>query len=335
MPGSLAAVVRCAVAAVAASLFPLAAAAQDLPRINVGVLAFGTAQWEMKVIRDHQLDRRYGFDLVLRNLGSDDAGDIALQTGDVDVILTDFIWVSIQRNRGADITLVPHSRAVGGLMVAPDGGIGTIGDLPGRTIGIAGGPTDKSWIILQAYWARDHDTRLADEVEARFAPPPMVNELLKSGKLDAGLNFWHYNARSKAARLKELVSVSDMLTALGLSDQAPLLGWAFREKTAAAKPEALRGFLDASFAAKAMLLDDDAVWDELRGLMKAEGDDALFRHLRDDYRAGIITGYDAATIDAARQTFALMAEYGGAELVGDVPTLAEGTFWSGYAGPGN
>ena len=114
------------------------AGAQDLlPQIEVGVLAYGTAQWEMKVIQDYGLDTEAGVELVVRNLGGEQAGDVALLSGDVDIILTDFIWVSIQRNQGRDIAIVPHSRAVGGLMTRPDAGIGALSDLPGRTLGIA------------------------------------------------------------------------------------------------------------------------------------------------------------------------------------------------------
>ncbi|EAR52368.1 putative sulfonate ABC transporter, periplasmic sulfonate-binding protein [Oceanicola granulosus HTCC2516] len=306
------------------------AAAQDLPEVEVGVLSYGTAQWEMKVIQDHGLDEAHGVELVLRDLGSEQAGDVALQTGDVDIILTDFIWVSIQRNEGRGITLVPHSRAVGGLMVPPGSSIAGVDDLPGRTIGIAGGPVDKSWIILQAYYAQRHDDPLADAVEARFGAPPLVNELLASGELDASLNFWHWNARAKAAGMSEVISVADMLGALGISEQAPLLGWAFTDETAATKPEALRGFLDASFAAKRLLLEDDEVWEGLREVMRASGDDALFAQLRDDYRAGIIASFEPAIVEAAGQTFEIMAEFGGADLVGETPTMAEGTFWTDY-----
>jgi NitT/TauT family transport system substrate-binding protein len=308
----------------------LNASAQEL-QLTVGMQESGTAQWEIEVITALGLAEKHNLDLELRPLADSRAGQIALQAGAVDVILSDFVWVSIQRNQGNMVTMVPHSLAVGGLMTAPDSGIDGVEDLPGHTVAVAGGPVDKSWITLQAFYNSVTGGNLLDEVEARYGAPPLVNELLASGQADATLNFWHWNARAKAAGEVEVISVAEMLSEMGVGDQPPLLGWTFTDATAQAKPEAIRAFLDASFEAKDLLLNDDAVWQDLRELMGAAEDDALFTVLRDDYRAGIVTSYDPDAMDSAERSFALMAQYGGAELVGDVPTLAEGTFWEGYS----
>lgn len=299
--------------------------------LTLGTQESGTAQWEIETIKRLELDKKHDLELQLRPLADSRAGQIALQTGAVDAILSDFVWVSIQRSQGNMVTMVPHSLAVGGLMTAPDSGIERVEDLAGKTIGIAGGPVDKSWVTLQAYYAKQTGESLVGKVEARYGAPPLINELLARGEADAALNFWHWNARAKAAGNIEVISVADMFRALGIADQPPLLGWAFTDDTAAAKPEALRAFLDASFEAKQILLTDDSAWEPLRELMRAADDPTLFERLRDDYRAGIVTSYKADSMGAAEASFALMAEYGGTELVGDVPTMAEGTFWDGYS----
>jgi NitT/TauT family transport system substrate-binding protein len=308
----------------------LGAGAQEL-QLTVGAQESGTAQWEMQVITSLGLAEKHNLDLDLRPLADSRAGQIALQSGAVDVILSDFYWVSIQRNQGNMVTMVPHSLAVGGLMTMPDSGIETVEDLSGTLIAVAGGPVDKSWLTLQAYYNATTGGDLLAEVEARYGAPPLINELLASGQANATLNYWHWNARAKAAGAVQVISVAEMLSELGIVEQPPLLGWTFTDETAEAKPDAIRAFLDASFEAKQLLLTDDAVWEDLRELMGAAEDDALFTALRDDYREGIVTRYDPSAMDAAEQTFALMTEYGGSELVGDEPTLAEGTFWEGYS----
>lgn len=317
-----------------AGLLALAAAsvahAQDPLTLTIGVQESGTVQWEVETIKSLGLDTQHGLDLQIRPLADSRAGQIALQAGAVDVILSDFVWVAAQRNDGNLVTMVPHSLTVGGLMVPADSAVTDIVDLEGKTIGVAGGPADKSWIILQAYFAEKTGKTLPEAVEARFGAPPLVNELLGNGGVDAGLNFWQWNARAKAAGMHELLSVKSMLEELGIANPPPLLGWTFTAATAEAKNDALIRFLDTSFAAKEVLLTDDGAWDGLKTLMGAEDDAVLFAQLRDDYRAGIVTSYDPNNTEAAEQVFALLARYGGSEVVGENQELLPGTFWPGY-----
>ncbi len=308
----------------------LGAFSPETKKITLGLQEGGTANWEIAAIRALGLDKKNKIEIDVRPVAGSSAGQVALQSGAVDAILSDFIWVSIQRNKGADFAIVPYSLAVGALMVDPNGPVKSIADLPGKTVAIAGGPVDKSWVILQAYYNAKTGGTLADKVSAKYGAPPLMNQLLTSGQAQAALNFWHWNARAKIAGMTELISVKDMLAGLGITHQPPLLGWVFSEATARKKETAIHSFLDASFEAKQALLTDDGVWNQIRDAMGVGDNDALFTGLRDAYMQGIVTGYGDDDIAAAEKTFALMAKYGGSDLVGDVPTLAQGTFWRGY-----
>ncbi|WP_417310686.1 ABC transporter substrate-binding protein [Devosia sp.] len=312
-----------------ASLMAPARAEEPL-HLTLGLQESGTVQWEIAAMQSLGLDAAHGIELDVRPLADSRAGQIALLTGTVDVILSDFVWVSTQRDTGNMVTMVPHSLAVGGLMVPEGSAMTGLPGLAGKTIGVAGGPVDKSWVILKAYYNFETGDALEDKVSARFGAPPLINELLASGGIDSGLNFWHWNARAKAMGMKEVLPVSRMLQGLGVAETPPLLGWSFSDETAAEKTEALTRFLDASFATKQALLEEDGIWAGLVDLMRAESDATLFSALRDDYRAGIVTHYNPNDVTAAEQTFALLAEYGGSDLVGDAETLAPGTFWAGY-----
>ena len=323
--------VRVLLAAVASLLLAMSAqAAEGLPKVKVGVLKFGTVNWELEVIKNHGLDKAEGIELEILGLGGKSATAVALQGGAVDMIVTDWIWVSRQRAEGTDYTFVPHSLATGGVMVRPDAGIKSIADLHGKKLGIAGGPVDKSWLLLQAYAKKKLGEDLAAAVEPTYGAPPLLNELILKGDLPAGLNFWHYGARLKAAGMKELVSVADMLPELGVETTPPLLGWVFSEKWASANSEAALGFLRASLAAKKILATSDDEWTRLRSRMRAK-DDATFEALRQDYRAGIPGSFTATDIAAAEKLFETLAALGGEKLVGKSRSLAAGTFWVGFA----
>ena len=296
--------------------------------LSIGVQATGTVKWELAAMAALGLDA--GLALEIRDVADSRAGQIALQAGEVDVILSDFVWVSVQRQQGAAFTMVPHSLTVGGLMVEPNAGIAALADLRGKTIAVSGSPVDKSFVILSAAYGKSTGRSLAEDATLRFGAPPLVNEVLASGQAQAALNLWNWNARAKVAGKIEFTSIAALLGELGVAGVPPLLGWTFFEPSGEAQAMALTGFLDASFATKAVLLSDDAIWETIRPVMNVGEDDALFTRLRDDYRAGIVTRYADEDIELARQSFAVMAQFGGSEVVGPADERAEGTFWRGY-----
>jgi NitT/TauT family transport system substrate-binding protein len=317
------------VATMAVTWMGLSAFSPPPKEIKLALQAGGTASWEAAAMHALNLDELNHIKLKIRDVADSKAGQVALQAGEADVILSDFVWTSLQRNQGADFTFVPHSLAVGGLMAMPDGKVKSVADLKGLTLAAAGGPVDKSYLILQAYYNAKTGGDLTKDVTTNFGAPPLVNEQLAGGQADAALNFWHFNARAAVAGATQIISVQDMLKDLGVPQTPPLLGWVFSEKFAAAKPEVIKDYLDASFQTKQALLTDDSLWDKIRPVMKID-DDKLFIALRDAYRAGIVTSYTDADIQAAKETYALLAKFGGADLTDDKPDLAEGTFWAGY-----
>lgn len=315
--------------AIFATLITVGTGQAATTKIRVGVLAYGTVNWELDTVRHHGLDRAEGVELVVTKLSGKNATAIALQGGAVDAIVTDWIWVSRQRSSGADFTFVPHSVAVGGLMVRPDAGIESLDDLRGRKIGIAGGPVDKSWLMLRAFAKKKIGIDLLDVVEPTYAAPPLLNIILLKREIPAVLNFWHYTARLKAAGMTEMVSVDELLAALGVEGQPPLIGWVFSEKWAASNTDTTQSFLRSLRAAKKMLASSDSEWERIRPLTKAENEET-FIALRDSYRAGIPKSFGDGNIVAAEQLFSTLAKYGGRDLVGDNASLAAGTFWSGF-----
>jgi NitT/TauT family transport system substrate-binding protein len=301
--------------------------AAELGTIKVGVLEFGTVNWELDVIKHHGLDAERGFDLEVQGFGSGQATNVALQGGAVDAVVDDYLWVSRQRAAGEMLSFVPYSSTVGALVVPPESDVETLADLAGRKVGIAGGPIDKSWLLLQALARSRHGIDLAAAAEPVFGAPPLLNEKVQDGGLDAVLNYWHFTARLEAQGYREVVGVEEAIAELGVASVPPQLGYVFAESFAEQHPELIAAFADASRAAKQLLLTD-AEWERIRPLTKAP-DDATLAALKRRFQQGIIDHWGGVQQAEAAQLYAILAKLGGEELVGGATELAPGTFWQG------
>jgi NitT/TauT family transport system substrate-binding protein len=313
------------VAALVAGLLAGEAPAQSLGTVKVGMLEFGTVSWELDVIKHHGLDAARGFTLEVQGFGSGEATNVALQGEAVDAVVDDYFWVSRQRHAGQMLTFIPYSSTVGALMVPPGSAIASLADLEGKKLGVAGGPIDKSWLLIQGLAAKRHGMDLAAAVEPVYGAPPLLNEKVQDGELDAILNYWHFAARLEAKGFTQLVGVEEAIRELGVASNPPQLGYVFHQSFADANPELIVAFADASRAAK-KLLQDDAEWERIRPLTKAP-DDATLAALKRRYREGIVAHWGAAEQADAAALYAVVAKLGGEKVVGPAAELAPGTFW--------
>ena len=305
------------------------AAAENIGVLRLGVLSFGTVNWELDVIKTHGLDEERSFTLLVEGFGGGQATKVALQGDAVDGIVSDWLWVSRQRAEGEKLVFIPYSNTVGALMVPPDSDIKSLEDLAGKKIGVAGGALDKSWLLIQGVAKKRHGMDLAGAVEPVFGAPPLLNEAMQAGELDAVLNYWHFCARLEAKGYTRLLGVNDAIRELGITSEVPQLGYVFREDFANENADLIEAFADASRAAKALLQTDEE-WERIRGLTKAK-DDATLEVLKTRFQEGIPLSWgEVERADAAR-LYGVLAKLGGEDLVGPSVELAAGTFWPNVA----
>ena len=161
------------------SISQVTSPAGALDVIRIGSLQYGSVKWELKLIKDLGLDTENEFKIEIVELASKNAAAVALQGGAVDIIVTDWFWVSRQRNEGRLFSFVPHSMAAGGLIVSKDSPIKSEIDLEGKKIGIAGGQVDKGWLIFRAYYKQQYGKELKDVSRQIFGAPPLLNKKIE------------------------------------------------------------------------------------------------------------------------------------------------------------
>ncbi|MFY9142497.1 ABC transporter substrate-binding protein [Sulfuricurvum sp.] len=295
-------------------------------QLKVGVLAYGTVNWELMIIKSRGLDTKYGFDLEIKELASKNGVAVAFQADSVDVIVNDWVWVNRQNFPKPSLFFYPYSKVSGGIYTN-NPRYRTLNDLKGKKLGVAGGPMDKSWLFLKAYAAQKLGIDLQDSTEIVFAAPPILNAKLQDGSLDAVLNYWHYNARLQDQGMTPVLSVPEILGSLGISNQeVPLIGWVFKRSYAVENKNVINRFLKASQEANTILKQDDKAWDYLRPSMHVN-DDATFEALKKGYRAGIPKKFTQDEMKEIEKIYTLLEKTGGKELVGNATRLDRTMFW--------
>jgi NitT/TauT family transport system substrate-binding protein len=282
--------------------------------LRIGLQKTGTFAWQLDVIRRHGLATNAGLDLKISEYASPDAGKLALNGGSVDLAVVDWLWVARSRALGTRLLFYPYSSAVGSIMVKRDSPLQQLGDLKGRVLGVAGGPLDKSWLIVQAAALRQ-GVDLRREATLQYGAPPLIAQKLQQGEAEASLNFWNFCASLEAQGYRRLLDVRDAEATLGLKEPVAMVGYAFTEEFAAAHKNTIDRFIAMAQKADDIMRRSDAEWDALRPLMNAE-DEWTFKAYRDRTRQGMPRRPIEAEEADASALFRTLAEIGGPELVG-------------------
>lgn len=311
-------------AAVLICLSAVPSSGEELLKVRIGVLKFGTVNWELDVMKHHGLDKAQGLDVEIVRLASKQATSVAFQASDVHMMVDDWFWVSRQRHMGRNFSFIPYSAASGALVVPAGSSIKTLADLKGKRLGIAGGALNRNWLLVRALAKKRYDVDLNTNVEKVFGAPPLLSQQLERGRIDAIITFWHYVARLEAKGMKKLMGIDQVSQALGIERKVPQIGYVYRQDWAKANPKAAASFMRASLAAKNKLKTDKE-WERIRPLTKAKNPETLDA-LKRGFREGIPQSWGEAEWEQAKKLFAIIDKVGGSVLTGEKRTFAPGTF---------
>jgi NitT/TauT family transport system substrate-binding protein len=310
----------------ALSLFSGLAAAGETGKIRLGVMAGGTLAWELAAMRNEGLLNGSGIELESVTTANPQAGKVALQSGSVDIIISDWIWVSSMRGDGSDLTFYPYSDVSGSLLVSANSPIKTLADLKGKKLGVAGGELDKNWLLLQAL-GQKQGLDLNTSLEKVYGAPPLLNQQLTSGGIDALLTYWHFAARLQPQGYRQLMSGEELVRQLGISEALPNMGYVFKAGWAEQNKAALQTFFKLTKQARNRLCESDAAWQNIVALTETDNAEAR-QQLRRSYCEGRVEQWNAGKQQAAEEVYQWLRKIGSNKLTGKTEHISSGTFWS-------
>jgi NitT/TauT family transport system substrate-binding protein len=301
------------------------ASAPTADTIRVAVQKTGTVSWEIGAMKALGLDKAADLDVQTTELATTEAGKIAMQGGAADLIVSDWLWVARERTLGDKLLFTPYSTALGCVMTPKDSPVRTLADLAGRSLGVAGGPLDKSWLMIQAA-ARKDGLDLAKVAHPAYGAPPLLAEKLAGGELDAALEFWTFCVDLETRGFRRAIDKTDKEKALGASGPVAMTGYVFTEQFAKDHGDALRRFLAAAAKAREALASDPTLWAPIKVRLRLT-DDAALATYRKRYVEGLPKRSVAEEAEDAKALYRAIVGVGGADLVGGAPSLDTALFF--------
>ena len=300
--------------------------ASEKTLIRLGVLAFGTVNWELTAMQQAQLMETEHFRLQLIKMANPQAGKIAFQSAAVDMIVADWIWVSRQRALGKDYGFYPYSNTTGALVVAKESKIKKLSDLKNKKLAIAGGELDKNNLLLQALMQKQGLESVFASVEKQYGAPPLLSQQMLHKRADALLTYWHYAARMEGEGYTVVMTGNDILQGLGIQEKVPSIGYVFDKAWATKHKPAIEAFLQQSKQTKDRLCTDDIAWQGIQSLVRAKTEQ-LNQLLRQRYCDGRVVNWGVKEQQAAAQIYQYLKAISQKRLTGESEVLQAGTFW--------
>jgi NitT/TauT family transport system substrate-binding protein len=313
-----------AILAIAAGAL-MTSGAEAADRLRIAIQKTGTASWEIEVIKARGLDKAANLDIETTELASTEAGKIALEGGAVDMVIGDWLWAARERTLGDKLLFTPYSSALGAVMAPKDSPVHAIADLGGRSIGVAGGPLDKSWLLLRAA-ALSAGLDLTKEAKPSYGAPPLIAEKLVQGETETALEYWNFSADLEGRGFRRAIEIVDIQKALGATGPLAMTGYVFSESFAASNKDALRRYFAAAAEARKILAEDPSAWAPIKARLRLK-DDAALAVYRQRYLEGIPKRSVAEEAADANVLYRRLTELGGEALVGKAKELDPGLFY--------
>lgn len=304
-------------AASSAAPKPAASTAAGPATVKFGAIANASQSYVVRVMKDKGLDKKYGLDVTVVNLTNAQQQWTSMRSGDVDVASGSVLDLLRQRQAGLKAQAIRGSIAIGNEIVTlPDKPYKKLSDLKGARVGTPSA-TLFDWMIVRAAGKKAENFDIGVDSKAANSSPPLLNEQLFKGQLDAALQFAPDNTLAAEAqgKLKKVMSLAEIMQEAGFDPQSFYLEFNVTEAWAAKDPGGKAKLVAAIDDAINVLETDDSVWPALAKSSGVE-DPALVPAYMKAQRMQLKTTFDQSKLEPTQQLLDEVVKIVGQEPVG-------------------
>jgi NitT/TauT family transport system substrate-binding protein len=303
-------------AAAAAVAFPNIARAQAAIPVRFALIGSGGQDEVSDVITQFGFDKKYGLALQVIDFTLPGQQYPMFRGDAIDVSGGNFVDLLRQRKAGIGLRAFRGFQGYNNVMVTkPDSSIKTFADLRGKKIGEFG-TTFLDWLIVRAAGQKAYNLDLEKEAQLAAGAPPLLNQFLAKGDIDATLQFISLALGPIAqGQQRVITSIPELMRAAGFNPECFYLQWHVSEKWTSAHPGAIdrvNAMLDDAYA---KLRSDDSVWPALAQKIHIT-DPALVTAYRNEDRKHDDPPHNPILIGATQKLLDAIVAIAGAEAVG-------------------
>ncbi len=250
------------VAAAAALAVPARIAlAQEAVPIRMGVIASGGQTEIPYAVQKHALDKKYGIALQEVDLSAPGQQYVMFRADTIDVAPGTFVDLMRQRKAGIALQAFHTAQRYNNYIVTkPQSPIRSFADIKGKRMGEFG-TTFLDWLILRAAGKRAYGFDIETESELVQGSPPLLNQFLAKGEVDAMLQFSTLTLGAiKAGEQRLIIDVPGLMRRAKFSPDCFNSHWLLTEKWNAAHPGVVRRVAQMIDEAYVKLRTDDGLW---------------------------------------------------------------------------
>jgi NitT/TauT family transport system substrate-binding protein len=237
------------------------AVAQEAVPVRMGVIASGGQTEIPLAVQKYALDRKYGIALQEVDLSAPGQQYVMFRADTIDLAPGTFVDLMRQRKAGIALQAFHSAQRYNNYIVTkPQSPIRSFADIKGKRMGEFG-TTFLDWLILRAAGKKAFGFDVETESELVQGSPPLLNQFLAKGEVDAMLQFSTLTLGAiKSGDQRLIIDVPSLMRRAGFSPDCFNSHWLVTEKWNAAHPGAVRRLSQMVDEAYVKLRTDDALW---------------------------------------------------------------------------